>query len=384
MPDIEVVRKLGEGKMATVHLAREPALERLVAIKALKPQYHSDRLALARFEREARSAARISHPNVCTVYRVGHTSNGLPYIVMEYVEGRTLDAFIAAESPLDPPRVAKMLAQMAAALAAAHEKDIVHRDLRPDSILVERDTERVMLTDFGLAAIHETGAAPDTQLTMVGERLGNPRYISPEQFHGRPVSEATDIYSLARVGIEMLNGGKNGDTVPADAPLALREVLERCLAPDPARRPPAAALAAMLQRIVEDPEGANALHEAPPDTLWYAATHFLGELRRRRVYRTAVGYLAGVVLLLKGLETVGPALKIPDWGYRTTSAVLLAGFPLAVTLTWLYNFSTHGIVRAGPEAARRRGKLSNVVLPLIGLGLSIALAALVLWWVLSD
>ncbi len=390
MPTVEVIRKLGEGSTATVHLAREPALERLVAIKALKPKYHDNKLAVARFVREAKSAARISHPNVCTVYRVGQTSRGAPYIVMEYVEGRTLDELLAAEGPLAPERAANMLAQMSAALTAAHEKGIVHRDVRPDNVLVERDTNRVALSDFGIAAIHETGLNPGTALTMVGERLGNPDYVSPEQARGEPVTEATDVYSLGLVGVEMLTGSHASATgsspvaaLTPQFPVALRDVLERCLAVEPARRPPASVVAETLARIVADPEGADAMLQPVSSSVIGTALQFLAELRRRRVYRVAAGYLAGTLILLKGLDQVGPALRIPDWGYRAVTAFTLAGFPVAVTMAWMYRFTTRGLTRTryAGTAGEPRGRFGRVVLPLVGLGTSVGLAALVLWWI---
>ena len=180
-PEFQILRLLGEGSVAQVYLARERALQRLVAIKFMKSQFAQDDTARKRFEREARSAAKIHHQNVATVHRVGSLEDQTPFIIMEYIEGRNLADALQAEGVMTIEEACHTLSQVASALAAAHEKGIVHRDVKPDNVVRERDSDRVVLTDFGIAGILETGTETITRLTQQGQLLGDPRYMSPEQ-----------------------------------------------------------------------------------------------------------------------------------------------------------------------------------------------------------
>jgi DNA-binding SARP family transcriptional activator/tRNA A-37 threonylcarbamoyl transferase component Bud32 len=204
--EFDVLRKLGEGSVATVYLAREPALGRLVAIKVLAERFVGDTVAERRFEREARASARIQHPHVATVFRIGRTAAGVPFLVLPYVDGGSLEDRIAAAGPLLPPEVRRYAGQAAAALAAAHRLGIVHRDVRPANLLYDRASDRVLLSDFGLAAVLETGHEEVLRLTRPGESLGDPRYASPEQLAGELVTERTDVYSLGITVFELLTG----------------------------------------------------------------------------------------------------------------------------------------------------------------------------------
>jgi eukaryotic-like serine/threonine-protein kinase len=203
--------------MARVYLAREPVLGRLVAIKVLTERYAGDRTAQLRFEREARAAARIQHPFVATVFRVGRLGNGLPYLVMPYVSGGSLEDRLAASGRLPLPVARRYVGQVAAGLAAAHRLGIVHRDVRPANLLHDREADRVLLADFGVAAVLETGSEQALRLTRPGERLGSPAYASPEQLRGDPVTERADVYSLGVVAFELLTG-----RLPFDAANALQ------------------------------------------------------------------------------------------------------------------------------------------------------------------
>ncbi|MEO5510091.1 MAG: serine/threonine-protein kinase, partial [Longimicrobiales bacterium] len=158
LPDLEVLRSLGTGTSANVYLARETSLQRLVAVKVLRPSVAADDILRRRFEREAQSAARIVHSHVTAVYRVGHLSDNVPYIVMEYVEGRTLADMMESGVGVEPGQARAMLCAIASALAAAHERGIVHRDVRPGNVLVDR-AGRAVLGDFGIAALLESGAS---------------------------------------------------------------------------------------------------------------------------------------------------------------------------------------------------------------------------------
>lgn len=205
-PEFEIVRPLGAGSVGEVFLARETTLKRLVAIKTLRPQYAKDESARKRFEREAQSAARIEHPNVTTAFRFGRLSDGVPYLVMPYIGGGSLEDRLAGTGPWSVEQSSRQLAQIAAGLAAAHKLGIVHRDVRPGNILYQRDSDRVLLTDFGLAAVLENGDAAALRLTMPGEQLGSITYSSPEQLRGETVTERADVYSLGVIAFEMVSG----------------------------------------------------------------------------------------------------------------------------------------------------------------------------------
>jgi serine/threonine-protein kinase len=205
-PDFEVKRLIGTGSKASVYLAREAALKRLVAIKVLKPQLAADETARKRFEREAQSAAQISHPNVAKIYTVGRLEGDVPYLVMEYIDGRTLEEALKATGLLPVKDARRVIRDLAGALEAAHGKRIIHRDVRPANVLVENETKRVVLTDFGIAAILESGGSDVTRLTMEGQLLGEMRYMSPEQLQGERATEQADLYSLGILGFELLTG----------------------------------------------------------------------------------------------------------------------------------------------------------------------------------
>jgi serine/threonine protein kinase len=195
----EVGRLVGSGGMAEVYEGQDRLLGRRVAIKVLRSQYASDPAFLERFRREAQSAAAFSHPNIVAVYDTG-MEGAIPFMVMEYVQGRTLKDAIAAEGGLPSFRAAEIGAQVAAALAAAHLRGLVHRDVKPANIILTADgTAKV--TDFGIARV-ET-ASPLTQPAAV---VGTAQYIAPEQAEGRTVDGRSDIYSLGCVLYELLTG----------------------------------------------------------------------------------------------------------------------------------------------------------------------------------
>jgi serine/threonine-protein kinase len=268
-PELEVIRLLGRGSTALAFLAREPALKRLVTLKVLRRQLAADRVARQRFEREAQAAARISHTNVATVYRVGRLHDGIPYIVMEYADGRSLADTIAARGRLPVDEAHRVLAALASALAAAHEQGVVHRDLRPGNIFNENRTGRVLLTDFGIAALLESGADGATQLTPAGARLGETRYVSPEQARAEPVTELSDVYAFGIVAFELLTGvhpldldysvdALDGQAPRVDIAPDMKRVVDRCLSVDANRRPRAQDLMAMLAALSVDRPSAGA------------------------------------------------------------------------------------------------------------------------------
>lgn len=384
-PELEVSRPLGKGAMARVLLAREPALKRLVAVKVLRDDLASDEVARARFEREAQAVAAIRHPNVTAVYRVGRVEE-VPYIVMEHIQGRTLADLLASGGPLGPGETARILASVAHALAAAHQRGIVHRDVRPSNVMVERETDRIVLMDFGIAALLETGSTASARLTETGVRLGDPLHMSPEQQRGDPVTAQSDVYCLGILGYELLTGRPPGpartDTL-ARAGVGshpnLARVIKRCLQGPPDHRPTAREAAhALASAPVSKEHG-----EEPGRTEGLPIVHdFIRQIRQRKVGRVAVAYIAAAFVFLQGVDLLMRALPTgaPEVWYQGIVALTLAGFPVALVLSWLLEITADGIKRAPeedrsetPEADRWRK-----VLPLAGLALSV-LAVFGVW-----
>ena len=197
----EVLDELGRGGMAVVYKARQPDLDRIVALKVLPPELTIDNSYVARFRQEARSAARLEHPHIVPIYEVGE-ADGLHFIAMKYIQGSTLKDLVQAEGKLSIQRAAEMLGQIGAALDYAHRQGVIHRDIKPSNMMIT-DEGWVYLTDFGLAR----GTGGTAGLTITGTVMGTPEYMSPEQAQGLPnVGPPTDIYALGVVLYEMLTG----------------------------------------------------------------------------------------------------------------------------------------------------------------------------------
>jgi serine/threonine protein kinase len=253
-----VVSKLGDGGMGQVFLAEHVRMKRRCAVKVMRPQLMSDPVAVVRFNREAENASQISHPNVCAVYDFGETANGLIYLAMEFIDGDALSRILQQEVSLIPVRAADIISQTADALSAAHGLGILHRDLKPDNIMIAKSragTDHVKIVDFGIARVM---SKESQQLTSTGIAVGTPEYMSPEQFAGDVLDARTDIYSLALVGYHVLTGAHafgSGTTtdhllarltqpprrlslVKSDVawPDALQAVFDKALAADPAQR----------------------------------------------------------------------------------------------------------------------------------------------------
>lgn len=242
--------------MATVWRGEDPLLARAVAIKTLDPILAEDEATRLRFRREAVAAAAVAHPNIVATYDTGE-DDGVAYIVMELVEGATLRQAIDLHGALPPARAADIGAQVADALAAAHGRGLVHRDVKPSNVLVQLDG-RVKVTDFGIAKVADQ---PHEELTRAGNVMGTARYLAPEQLDGGEVDERADVYALGLVMWEMLVGhapfGADTElatamarlTTPAprvtDArpsiPPGLAHVVDRAIEREPARRWPNAA-----------------------------------------------------------------------------------------------------------------------------------------------
>ncbi|MFD1849102.1 Stk1 family PASTA domain-containing Ser/Thr kinase [Oceanobacillus bengalensis] len=195
----KIKHKIGAGGMADVYLARDIILERDVAIKSLRMEYANDQEFIARFDREAQSATSLSHPNVVSIYDVGEEDH-LLYMVMEYVDGMTLKEYIQRFGPIDVGEALDIMKQISSAITHAHANDIVHRDIKPQNILIN-NLGQAKVTDFGIAM-----ALSATSLTQTNSILGSVHYLSPEQARGGMATKKSDIYSLGIVLFEMLTG----------------------------------------------------------------------------------------------------------------------------------------------------------------------------------
>jgi serine/threonine-protein kinase len=254
--------RLGTGGMGTVYRATHLLIDRPVAIKLLNPRYVEDEAAQVRFRREARAAGRIQHTNAVTVTDFGRTSDGFVYIVMELLEGRTLRDVLAHDAPLDTARSVSMMLQISAAVGAAHEAGVIHRDMKPANIFIVQRKDAppyIKVLDFGIAKLAADALDDDdtNTLTQVGAMIGTPRYMSPEQCDGAKLTPASDVYSLGIILYEMLTGTtpfngtspiaiaiKHSQTPPrsprefvATIPLALEEVVLHALEKRPEDRP---------------------------------------------------------------------------------------------------------------------------------------------------
>jgi len=284
-----IVKKLGEGGMGAVYLGEHVKMHRKSAIKVMSQGMANDPDAIARFNREAANAARITHPNVCAIYDFGETTDGVIYLAMEFIEGEALTDVIAREGALPPARAGRILAQTADALQAAHDLGIVHRDLKPDNIMIARardGSDVVKVVDFGIAKA--MGGEEGQKVTKTGLVVGTPEYMSPEQLSGDTLDGRSDIYSLAIVLYRMLTGvlpfqadsaqetmikRLTDDPIPLnDArpglsfPTRLQDVMDRALARMPGDRYASAAqfgsdvteaVSGMVQAPIPDTEGAT-------------------------------------------------------------------------------------------------------------------------------
>ena len=246
----EIISLLGKGGMGEVYLASDTKLGRKAALKILPEQFTTEPDLVARFEREARAASALNHPNILTVYEIGESEKS-HFIATEFIEGLTLRQRLGAgKIPLN--ETMEICVQIAAALTAAHEAGIIHRDIKPENIMLRPDGY-VKVLDFGLAKLIEASLIPDDSTTQTGMIMGTPSYMSPEQARGQKVDHRTDIWSLGVVLHEMISGVRpfTGQTradlmvsildreptpLPDYYPLELRQVIAKSLAKDPAQR----------------------------------------------------------------------------------------------------------------------------------------------------
>jgi len=363
--DFEIKRRLGQGSMATVYLAKEAALNRLVAVKVLRPGKAADETARQRFEREARAAASLQHANVVQVFRFGRLPDQTPYLVMRFVKGRTMEERLKAEGRLSASLAKKVLADVTSALAAAHAQGIVHRDVRPANVLWDEESETALLTDFGIAAILTTSGEDVTRLTKAGQMVGDPRYLSPEQLHDKDLTELADMYALGVMGYELLTGSGpydartntqwitahlTGDpldlrTLRPDVDPGLADLLARCLNKEPNYRPSAADAARALGGGGASPValGSGSVEDVAD----------LGQLIKRRVPQIVFLAAVGGYGLLQGVEMI---FDNDSLIFQLTLPFVAAGVAAATVVAWFH----------GEKGKQQTNVLEWILLSVIG------------------
>src|SRR4051812_27555116 len=277
-PNIRVLGMAGEGGMALVFVGRDAVLKREVAVKLLSPTLADDSTARKRFTREAEAIAAVSHPNIVNVYHVGEVpGRSIPYFVMQFVDGPTLGMGALRGRMLTELRVRRLMADVAAGLSAAHRRKVYHRDIKPSNIVLDGETGRALVLDFGISAAYSSRRhSLGTRLTDEGMYLGTPTYMSPEQGSGEEVTGASDVYSLGVLAYELLIGRapfegspvhvmsghisetpRRVDELRSDVSEELSTLIARCLEKSPARRPTAQELVHFLnpgdRHVVEWP-----------------------------------------------------------------------------------------------------------------------------------
>jgi hypothetical protein len=345
--DYELIDWVGQGGMGVVFRGFDAALNRFVAIKLLAPQWSADALARRRFTREAQAAAAVSHPHVVTIHAVNEW-RGRPYLVMEYINGSSLQHRIDEGGPLELAEILRIGSQVAAGLAAAHAKGLIHRDIKPGNIMLENDLPRVKLTDFGLAR-----AVDDAKLTQYGTLAGTPQYMAPEQARGEGMDRRADLFSLGSVLYAMCTGqpafaGEStvevirrvcDDTPPPisgrnpEVPPWLVEIIERLHRKQPSERfQSAAEVADLLERHLarlEDSSLPPVVHDWASDTPTAAGAAILRRVARSRWTGSIFLVLLGAALAFEGMRFFAPSANPGQEPGRAERAEPKAAVPVA-------------------------------------------------------
>lgn len=382
--EFEILRPLGKGDTSVVYLARERALGRLVAIKVLRRATAADATVRKRFEREARAAATLSESqDIVGIHRYGTLEDGTPYLILRYVKGRTMRERLEAEGPLAVAEAREILLAVARALETAHAGGIVHRDLRPGNVLWDDERGRALLSDFGIAAVLETSNLDSARLTQTGQRVGNPRYMSPEQLRDEPLTEQADIYGFGVFAFELLTGEgpyaarTNAEHIRAhlsgeprrlremrpEVPADMADIVVRCLNREPLHRPTASALVQRLSGSQGTARGG-----ASPDAAAEGDPTDPATLIRRRVPQ-----IVGLAVVAGGglvgfMSSLYERYEMPRWVFDVTIATAIAGVVASTVIAWF-----HG--EKGPQEPTRK---EFALLGLIGAGWLVASVLLIL------
>lgn len=272
--EYRILQRIGTGGMGSVYRAEQPGMSRMVAIKILHPKLTNRQDLAARFRREARAMAQLSHPNTVKVFTYGELPDGSLYIVMEFLDGRNMNRAVKRDGPLPVERAVTILIQVCGALEEAHQAGIVHRDLKPENVFLCKhmgmdDYPKVL--DFGLAKVTENQMNPGSvNLTQEGMVFGTPEFMSPEQAQGQPLNAASDIYSLAVILYEALTG-----KLPFDAKTPMDYIQKHVVAPPipPSERVPGLRFPRGLDEVI-----LRAL-EKSPSARYSSAIEFAAALR---------------------------------------------------------------------------------------------------------
>jgi serine/threonine protein kinase len=376
-----IERTLGHGGMGIVYLARERRLDRLVALKVIRPELAGEESFRARFRSETLTAASVEHPRVVTVFGAGER-DGLLYVSMRYVPGRDLGRLIAADGALPPDEAAHLIAQVADALDAVHAAGLVHRDVKPANVIVEDGPGgdgAAFLTDFGLAKAMASTAG----LTATGEVIGSVDYMAPEQIEAQRVDARTDVYALGCVLFHAVSGEvpfperessakmwAHLNEPPATADRVLDPAIRRAMAKDPARRFPSAgdfgraAVAAARGEAVTEPEHVVASGDAAPlpETVRLSRDPDLpptDPMPRRRKRRLVWALVVLLVIAALGAAALIAVPKLSDSGTAKPPSGIavpsLAGQPLDVAEQRLDGL--------GLRASEEGGGLFGVLVP---------------------
>jgi len=377
-PQLEILEILGRGGMGVVYKARQRQLDRLVALKILPPHIGRTEAFAERFTREARSLARLSHPRIVMIYDFGHTEAGLYYFIMEFVDGTDLRRVIQT-GELSASEALEIIPQVCEALQYAHEEGIVHRDIKPENILLNRKGQ-VRIADFGLAKLLDRpSAGPTSMLTKVGQQMGTPHYMAPEQIeHPSGVDHRADIYSLGVVFYEMLTGelplgrfAPPSQKVQMD--VRLDNVVLRTLEKEPERR---------YQHVSEVKTDVETISSGGPDTVSYRpAADDEMETVRQHVRAPGIGLMiAGLIncsialllLLSWSIVSVSSSLTSPGSVVTGSIGIILAAMGLLtfVGAQRMMRLQSYGLAVAA-------GVLQLVPSPGALLGLPIGIWALV-------
>ncbi len=381
----EIVRLIGRGGLGAVYLANQAPFDRRCAVKVLRPRYEGDAEDFhRRFFLEASTAAKLRHPNNVTVFDYGRTDDGMYFMAMEYLEGRTLRQAMRREGPFDEERTTHIARQICRALREAHHHDVVHRDIKPANIfLLDRhdETDVVKVLDFGL--VKEVAGEEEEDLTQAGQFVGSPKYVAPEQIQGTGVDGRTDIYALGVVMYEMLagrvpfDGGATVKTLIAHikqelVPLRqvnpacevselIEQTVYRCLAKDPADRFASMDdLLGVLKQVGAGPLTGSFLGDSGQSYLDSGPSGVSGSVPQPTTVTPPTGSGSDAIQLAQAGATGAPPVSRPSLArrYAKTAIASVAGIAAVGATVYMTGRqgSEHAVtpaVRSAPASAER-------------------------------
>lgn len=314
----KVESMLGEGGMGKVYKANQIALDKPIVLKVLRQALLSDERTVARFQREAKAASRLNHPNSIGVIDFGQTEDGALYMAMEYVNGKDLHHILSREWPLPEARIVRIVSQVLSALSDAHKASVIHRDLKPENIMVEQrrgDPDFVKVLDFGIAKIMDGSGEDGPALTRAGFVCGTPEYMSPEQARGAQLDPRSDLYAVGVILYQLTSGLLPFDSDSAVG-FATKHLTE--IPPPPSKRRPEARISPAMERVIM-----KALAKDPnerPQTAEAFRAELLAIDKERRaaapLRRGASGSMPRKVTPIEQQET--RITQDPGWGMEST------------------------------------------------------------------